>query len=89
MRNNHRRLRLGPPRVKNPCLKAEVLAMRAQEYICLSFQFEFSVGFNRMQALRREINSRRTITPVARSQFQAGLVIMTYPKYSFGANNYA
>ena len=42
-----------------------------------------------MQALRRGINSRRTITPVARYQFQATLAIMTYPKNSFGANNYA
>jgi hypothetical protein len=47
------------------------------------------LSFNRMQALRRGINSRRTITPVARSQFQAGLAIMTYPKNSFSANNYA
>ena len=42
-----------------------------------------------MQALRRGINSWRTITPVARSQFQSTLAIMTYPKNSFGANNYA
>jgi hypothetical protein len=42
-----------------------------------------------MQALRRRINCRRTITPVARSQFQSTLAIMTYPKNSFGANNYA
>ena len=47
------------------------------------------LSFNRMQALRRGINSRRTITPVTRSQFQAGLAIMTYPKNSFSANNYA
>ena len=47
------------------------------------------LSFNRMQALRREINSRRTITPVARAQFESTLAIMTYPKNSFGANNYA
>ena len=42
-----------------------------------------------MQALRQRINSRRTITPVARYQFQAALAIMTDHTNSFGANNYA